>query len=271
MNPHLVIRQIEPPDPAPGDFPIRNPIFDTRVYPVTMGLEYNWREDQFMSVKYFVSIGGEEKVVRALYAAASIVDFNRLPRGLVAYEQFLNDLPKFGKDDMPEAAKVWESQRGTDDPPLDLLNPFLASLVSNERKVDLIERVSSALQKYISDKDEAAWAVEREKREKEEAEKRKKAVEAHDREVLKPQIKLTDRARGSQSAADKKRNKVMTENKYLRSALNVSQAQNAALLYRIAHLTKELAMLRFLHPDTPLLPAPSPGTAAAPTCQTNAS
>ena len=135
----------------------------------------------------------------------------------------------------------------------------------------MIERVSSALQKYISDKDEAAWAVEREKREKEEAEKRKKAVEAHDREVLKPQIKLTDRARGSQSAADKKRNKVMTENKYLRSALNVSQAQNAALLYRIAHLTKELAMLRFLHPDTPLLPAPSPDTAAAPTCQTNAS
>ena len=38
MNPHLVIRQIEPPDPAPGDFPIRNPIFDTRIKHNTPGL-----------------------------------------------------------------------------------------------------------------------------------------------------------------------------------------------------------------------------------------
>lgn len=273
MNPHRIF-YTEPPDPAPGDVPIRHPILDTRIYPVSMGSEYDWCCDPFLSVKYFVSIGGEEKVVRALYAAASIVDFNRLPRGLVAYEQFLNDLPKFGKDDIPAAAEVWDGQREADDPPLEHINAFLLSSASKELRVRLIERASSALQKYISDRDEAARAVEREKREKKEDERRKKAVEAHDKEILKPQIKLRDRARGSQSAADKKRNKVMTENKYLRSALNVSQTKNAELLYRIAQLTKELTMLRLQQPDTSTPSVSSSGVlavSATPSCQTNAS
>ena len=269
-----LLYRIEPPDPAPGDVPIRNPIFDTRIYPVSMGTEYDWCFDPFLSVKYFVSIGGDEKVVRALYETDELVNADNIPRGLIAYEQFLNDLPKFGKDDIPDAAEVWEGQREADDPPLEHINAFLLSSASKELKVRLIERASSALLKYFSDRIDAEWAIGAEKREKEESEKRKKAVEAHDKEILKPQIKLRDRARGSQSAADKKRNKVMTENKYLRSALNVSQTKNAELLYRIAQLTKELTMLRLQQTDTSPLSVSSSNistASATPSCQPNAS
>jgi len=231
--------------PDTANEPPRNPIFGTRIFPLTIGgFGYDWQQDPYFTADYLASKGGNVAVVNVLRGLADIVDSLNLPRGLIAYDRYLFELPRFGKDGHPPAAKVWEVARRADDPSLDQLDAFLLADVNAKDKISLVERIAEALHDYFAELDRIEGDRLRKIKEAKEALEREQAVAKHDQEVLAPQKALTKRIEGSQSTLHRKLNELQAEYQVLLDHYRTLLDSHALKMTKLRALASENKELR---------------------------